>query len=76
MLTETCIGCWYLIVDQYSPYQRAVLELRGNPYPPLPGPTNRKHPGLIHNVLLEEARKDYFKSQSPLAQQTEIEVQA
>jgi len=52
----------------------AVLELRDNPYPPLPGPMARKHPGHIHNVLLEEARKDYFKTQSPLAQQAEIEV--
>jgi len=55
----------------------AVLELRGNPYPPLSGPVIAKpHPGLLHNVLLEEARKDYFKSQSLLAQQVETEVQA
>lgn len=55
---------------------RVVLELRGNPYPPLVGPITKPHPGLIHNVLLEEARKDYFRSQSRLAQEVETEVQA
>jgi len=49
----------------------AILEFRGNPYPPLPGPTNRKNPGAIHNVLLEEARKDYFRTQSAIAKNAE-----
>lgn len=53
-------------------FQRAVLELRGNPYPPLPGPVNtRANPNQIHNILLEEARKDYFNSQSKFEQQAE-----
>jgi len=55
---------------------RVVLELRGNPYPPLVGPITKPHPGLIHNVLLEEARKDYYRSQSRLAQEVETDVQA
>lgn len=39
-------------------YDRAVLELRGNPYPPLvPDMSNNRN--LIHNVLLDEAKKAY-----------------
>ncbi|KAK9870263.1 hypothetical protein WA026_006351 [Henosepilachna vigintioctopunctata] len=39
-------------------YEKAVLELRGNPYPPLlHGTHNNKN--LIHNILLEEAKKAY-----------------
>ncbi|XP_011180625.1 39S ribosomal protein L17, mitochondrial [Zeugodacus cucurbitae] len=39
-------------------YRKSVLELRGNPYPSLlPDYTNNRN--LIHNVLLDEARKDY-----------------
>uniref|UniRef100_A0A0K8TRL5 Large ribosomal subunit protein bL17m n=1 Tax=Tabanus bromius TaxID=304241 RepID=A0A0K8TRL5_TABBR len=41
-------------------YKRAVLELRGNPYPPLK-PDQSQNRNLIHNVLLDEARKDYRK---------------
>ncbi|KAJ4431685.1 large ribosomal subunit protein bL17m [Periplaneta americana] len=38
--------------------KRAVLELRGNPYPPLlPDTSSNRH--LIHNVLLEEARREF-----------------
>lgn len=41
-------------------YKRAVLELRGNPYPTLqPDMTSNRN--LIHNVLLDEARKAYRK---------------
>ncbi|KAF0310732.1 39S ribosomal protein L17, mitochondrial [Amphibalanus amphitrite] len=37
---------------------RGVLELKGNPFPPLrDGSTDRKH--LLHNVLLDEARRHY-----------------
>jgi len=56
-------------------YERAVLELKGNPYPPLPGPFQRNsNPGLLHNILLEEARKDYFRSQSKIQQKVERQV--
>ena len=39
-------------------YAKALLELRGNPYPPLKKDNsyNRK---LIHNILLEEAKREY-----------------
>lgn len=39
-------------------YDRAVLELRGNPYPPLT-PDAQQNRNLIHNVLLDEAKKAY-----------------
>ena len=38
--------------------KRAVLELRGNPYPALlPNQSNNRN--LLHNVLMDEAKKDY-----------------
>ena len=41
-------------------HKRSVLELRGNIYPPLVLTTNSTvNRNLIHNVLLEEARKEY-----------------
>ncbi|KAK9512407.1 hypothetical protein O3M35_000845 [Rhynocoris fuscipes] len=41
---------------------RTVLELRGNPFPPL---TNRdsQNRNLLHNVLLDAAKKEYRKEQ-------------
>lgn len=42
-------------------YERAVLELRGNPYPPLK-PDTQQNRNLIHNVLLDEAKKAYRAS--------------
>lgn len=39
-------------------YTKAVLELRGNPYPPLV-PDTHQNRNLIHNVLLDEAKKAY-----------------
>lgn len=37
---------------------RAILELRGNPYPPVK-PDYTQNRGFIHNVLLDEAKKQY-----------------
>lgn len=39
-------------------YRKAVLELRGNPYPPLI-PETYSNRNLIHNLLLDEAKKAY-----------------
>uniref|UniRef100_A0A8D8V5M2 Large ribosomal subunit protein bL17m n=1 Tax=Cacopsylla melanoneura TaxID=428564 RepID=A0A8D8V5M2_9HEMI len=40
------------------PYFRSVIELRGNPFPPLvPNPVDNRL--LIQNVLLDEAKKEY-----------------
>lgn len=38
--------------------EKAVLELRGNPYPPLT-PDTSSSKNLIHNILLEEAKRAY-----------------
>lgn len=39
-------------------FKKAVIELRGNPYPPLMPDMNQNR-NFIHNVLLDEARKEY-----------------
>lgn len=39
-------------------WDRAVLELRGNPFPELK-PTLGVNRNFIHNVLLDEAKKEY-----------------
>ena len=36
-----------------------VLELKGNPYPPLHYSNTQPNKNAIHNVLLSEAAKDY-----------------
>lgn len=52
---------------------RAVLELRGNPYPALK-PDLRVNRNFIHNVLLDEARKEYRrKKYAELIGNTETE---
>jgi large subunit ribosomal protein L17 len=42
------------------PFKRAVLELRGNPYPSL-FMNHTPDKNLLHNILLDEAKKDYRK---------------
>lgn len=39
-------------------YLKAILELRGNPYPSLL-PDTHSNRNLIHNILLDEARREY-----------------
>lgn len=39
-------------------WDRAVIELRGNPFP-LIKPTQSANRNIIHNVLLDEAKKEY-----------------
>lgn len=41
-------------------YKRVVLELKGNPYPPILPPSTYRNKSLIHNVLLDAAMKDYY----------------
>lgn len=53
---------------------RAVLELRGNPFPVLK-PQLGVNRNFIHNVLLEEAKKEYRKKKyAELSKETEIEA--
>ena len=40
--------------------KRSIIELRGNPYPPLL-PDMHQNRNLIHNILLDEAKKEYRK---------------
>lgn len=42
---------------------KCVLELRNNIYPPL-GPEKCNHKNLIHNILLSEAKKFYYKEKA------------
>lgn len=53
------------ILRSYMP--RGILELRGNPYPPIfPADQMQKNKSYIHNVLLSAARqeREYFKRKS------------
>lgn len=42
-------------------FRRSVLELRGNPYPALEN-IQHQNRNQIHNILLDEARKDFQKT--------------
>ncbi|XP_055380528.1 39S ribosomal protein L17, mitochondrial [Condylostylus longicornis] len=52
-------------------YSRSVLELRGNPYPSLL-PDYSLNRNLLHNVLLDEAKKEFNKEKLQ-ALQTQLE---
>lgn len=56
-----------------APYKKAILELRGNPYPSLlPDTFNNRN--LIHNVLLDQAKKEYrAKKYADIAAKIEAE---
>lgn len=50
----------YPVVDlkrRYNP--RGILELRGNPYPPIVPDQEFRNKLFIHNVLLDAAKKDF-----------------
>lgn len=54
--------------------ERVVLELRGNPFPPLENkPVSTRN--WIHNILLEEARRDYSqrKAEEMAVEDTAVE---
>ncbi|KAH7938055.1 hypothetical protein HPB49_019555 [Dermacentor silvarum] len=48
----------------YYKYNWVALELKGNPYPPVPG-TVAPNPHFLPNVLLSEARKEIHRMQFP-----------
>lgn len=43
---------------------RSILELKGNPYPPVAPDLQNRNRNLIHNVLLDEAKKDFYREKS------------
>lgn len=52
----------YPCTDVHQRYRaRCILELRGNPYPPVKPDQSFRNRNLIHNVLLEEARRDFYR---------------
>lgn len=52
----------YPCVDTSQRYRaRSILELKGNPYPPVTPDEYQKNRNLIHNVLLDEAKREYNK---------------
>lgn len=60
---ENSTVCYTRLLSAPRPYpgdqnKKAVLELKGNPYPSLL-PDTLTNRNLIHNVLLDEARKAY-----------------
>ncbi|XP_017066391.1 39S ribosomal protein L17, mitochondrial [Drosophila eugracilis] len=46
-------------------YRQSVLELRGNPYPSLTTDHSQNR-NLLHNVLLDEARKEFRRQKQSL----------
>lgn len=43
---------------------RSVLEMKGNPYPPVAPDQTLRNRNLIHNVLLHEAKKDFHREKA------------
>ena len=51
----------YPVVDSNQRYRsRSILELKGNPYPPVMPDQMTRNRNLIHNVLLHEAKKAFY----------------
>jgi len=46
-------------------FNRCMLELRGNPFPPIDYPNSKANSRHLHNILLTEAKKD-LEMQEPL----------
>lgn len=45
---------------------RSVLEMKGNPYPHVAPDQTYRNRNLIHNVLLDEAKKDFLREKAKL----------
>ncbi|KAK4301049.1 hypothetical protein Pmani_026785 [Petrolisthes manimaculis] len=54
-------------------FDKVVLELRGNPFPPLEKLTTKRN--WIHNILLEEAHREYLEKKYKQEGEEEEEVQ-
>ena len=44
--------------------RKVVIELKGNPYPPIQGESSPNKKDLLHNILLAEASKEYYLSKT------------
>lgn len=55
---------------------RSILELRGHPYPPI-FPVDKMHRNrkLIHNVLLSEAKREFYVEKGGELKEPKIELQ-
>lgn len=52
----------YPCVDTSQRYRaRSILELKGHPYPHVIPDEHQKNRNLIHNVLLDEAKREFNK---------------
>lgn len=51
----------YPALPERAYFKRSVLELKGNPYPPILPDISYRNKNLIHNVLLNNARRDFYK---------------
>lgn len=63
----------YPVVDFKKRYNtRGILELRGNPYPPILPDQEFRNRNFIHNVLLDAAKRDFhFNKTKKLALERE-----
>lgn len=43
---------------------RSILELKGHPYPHVAPDQKNKNRNLIHNVLLDEAKRDFYREKN------------
>lgn len=62
----------YPCVDTNQRYRaRSILELRGNPYPPVAPDMHQRNRNLLHNVLLDEAKREFRKEKAAAEKDTE-----
>lgn len=55
----------YPCVDPNKKFRkRSILELKGNPYPPVVPDMSFRNRNLIHNVLLDEAKRDFHREKA------------
>ncbi|GFR84936.1 39S ribosomal protein L17, mitochondrial [Elysia marginata] len=71
--SRTCFTDLHKLAIQYpgSGFPRAVLELRGNPWPPIV-PKQRETRYLLSNILLAGARKDYHNSKHKVIERQQL----
>lgn len=67
----------YPCTDHTQRYRgRSVLELLGNPFPPVKPDQMHRNRSLIHNVLLDEAKREFYREKAKNFAETEKNVAA